>query len=89
MLESPGNFFNGYDPSVDVSTFNSFAAAAYRMGHSLIRNSFGQFDKEFVRFGEIPTISFFDPSVVYANNGIDSLHLGLIREPAQQFDRQV
>ena len=91
MLEQPGTFFNGYDPNEDATTFNSLAAAAFRMGHSLIRESFGQFSKDFIRLGEVKTTRFFDPSSLYKleNNGIDGLHLGLVREQAQEFDRLV
>ena len=59
------------------------------MGHSLIRDSFGQFSRGFVRLGEVATTSFFDPSSLYRlrNNGIDGINLGLATEPAQRFDR--
>lgn len=88
-LEPMGQFFNGYDPNIDASTFNSLAAAGFRMGHSLIRESLGQFSKEFQRLGEIPITRFFDPSSLYelTNNGIDGINLGLVTEPAQRFDR--
>lgn len=91
LLEQPGTFFDGYDPNEDATTFNSLAAAAFRMGHSLIRESFGQFSKDFIRLGEVKTTRFFDPSALYKleNNGIDGLHLGLVREQAQEFDRLV
>ncbi|XP_078362136.1 peroxidasin homolog [Oculina patagonica] len=89
LLEPAGQFFNGYDPNGDATTFNSLAAAAFRMGHSLIRESFGQFSKDFIRLGEVSVTRFFDPSALYKleNNGIDGLHLGLVREQAQLFDR--
>ena len=89
LLEQPGAFFTGYDPNEDATTFNSLASAAFRMGHSLIRESFGQFSKDFTRLGEVSVTRFFDPSSLYKleNNGIDGLNLGLVREQAQQFDR--
>ena len=89
LLEQPGAFFTGYNPNEDVTTFNSLASAAFRMGHSLIRESFGQFSKDFIRLGEVSVTRFFDPSSLYKleNNGIDGLNLGLVREQAQQFDR--
>lgn len=89
LLEPPGTFFLGHDPNEDATTFNSLAAAAFRMGHSLIREAFGQFSKDFRRLGEVSVTRFFDPSSLYKlrNNGIDGLNLGLVREQAQQFDR--
>jgi len=74
---------------MDATTFNSLASAAFRMGHSLIRETFGQFNKYFTRLGEVSVTRFFDPSSLYKleNNGIDGLNLGLVREQAQQFDR--
>lgn len=89
QLEQPGQFFTGYDSKEDATTFNSLASAAFRMGHSLIRETFGQFSKNFIRLGEINVTRFFDPSALYKleNNGFDGINLGLIREQAQQFDR--
>ena len=89
LLESSGRFFSGYDPNVRATTLNAFAAAALRMGHSLIRQTFGQFSKAFVRLGEINTTTFFNPDLLYTlrNNGIDGISLGLIKEPSQKFDR--
>ena len=89
LLEPRGKFFKGYDSDMDATTFNSLASAAFRMGHSLIRETFGQFNKYFTRLGEVSVTRFFDPSSLYKleNNGIDGLNLGLVREQAQQFDR--
>lgn len=34
------NFFQGYDTRVNPAIANSFAAAAYRFGHSMVQNTF-------------------------------------------------
>lgn len=38
-------YFTGYDPSVDPSTTNEVATAAFRFGHSLMRSNFNLVDK--------------------------------------------
>nr|XP_034316533.1 peroxidase-like protein isoform X2 [Crassostrea gigas] len=41
LRSRPYGHDNIYDPSVDPRTFNSFGAAVFRMGHSLVRNVIG------------------------------------------------
>lgn len=37
-------FFTGYDPNINPSLYNEFAAAGLRFGHSLVRNQLSRFD---------------------------------------------
>ncbi|CAD6993643.1 unnamed protein product [Ceratitis capitata] len=38
-------FYNGYDPKTNPTVANSFAAAAFRFGHSLVQNSYMRCDR--------------------------------------------
>ncbi|XP_078362200.1 peroxidasin-like, partial [Oculina patagonica] len=89
LLEPAGNFFNGYDPTVNPEIPNAFATAALRVGHTLIRDNFGQFNRQFNQRGFIPTKTFFDPSPLYSlsGNGMGGILLGLVTQASQKVDR--
>lgn len=65
LLKPAGQFYDDYDPSVNVEIMNCFATAAQRMGHSLLRDEFGKFNKQ-LRHRGIRNIqtkgAFFDPT---------------------------
>ena len=90
MLEED-TFFSGYDSSINAEVSNSFAASAFRMGHSLIRNQFVQLNKDNEEFGSIPVRDFFNPAPLYQGgiqeNGIGGILLGLINRTARGVDR--
>lgn len=89
VLEPTGKFFNGYDPTVNPEIPNAFATAALRVGHTLIRDNFGQFNRQFRQRGFIPTKAFFDPSPLYSlsGNGLGGILLGLVTQASQKVDR--
>ena len=90
MLEPAGQFFNGYNPTVNPEIINSFAAAALRVGHTLIRDDFGQFNRQFQQRSFIPAkTAFFDPTSLYSNSGdgIREILLGLVTQASQKVDR--
>jgi len=90
LLEPADQFFKGYDPTVNPEIINSFAAAALRMGHSFVRDDFGQFNRQFKQRGFIPTkTSFFDPSPLYfsSGDGVSEILLGLVAQASQKVDR--
>ena len=89
LLETSGNHFNGYDPEVNPEIINAFATAAFRMGHSMIRDEYGQFDGKFRQQGFISMKTFFDPSPLYSlsKNGISRILLGLVAQAALKVDR--
>ena len=89
LLEPSGNYFNGYDPEVNPEIINAFATAAFRMGHSMIRDEFGQFDGQFTKQGFVSMKTYFDPSPLYSlsKNGISGILLGLVAQASLKVDR--
>ena len=58
------------------------------MGHSMIRDDFGQFNWQFRQQGFIPLKTFFDPSPLYSiQNGISEILLGLVSQASLKVDR--
>ncbi|XP_074620866.1 peroxidase-like [Acropora palmata] len=90
-LEPEGKFFEDYDPNADVSLRNGFATAAYRMGHSLVRDRFDLLDVIFRRRGffeeAIPLAEFYNPAPFFrefpASKALDGIILGLVATPGR------
>ena len=94
-LEAPGTFFDGYDPFVKATMFNEFSTAAFRIGHTLIRENFTVADGVRPNRDRLSqsVVTFFNPEVLYdLNLGVNpytGLYLGLALERAFEFDRYV
>ena len=83
--------YSGYNPFVNASIPNSFAAAAYRFGHSLIRNQLLRLDENFTAtaIGHLPLArAFFNPVAYFEGRGTDYITRGLmvdISNPVDEF----
>ena len=81
--------YRGYNPYVDATIPNAFAAAAYRFGHSLVRNQLDRLDKDFesLPIGPIPLErAFFNPHSYFESLGTDPVLRGLTVVKANPVD---
>lgn len=84
--------YYGYNPFVDATVPNEFAAAAFRFGHSLIRPVLQRIDKNWepVKEGPLPLErAFFNPIEYFKSNGTDALLRGLLVTQAREVDEFV
>jgi hypothetical protein len=78
---------NAYDPTLNPSVSNVFAAAAFRFGHTLVANHLESYDKQGARTGAIPiTRTQFEPYAMYDNTTVAAYVRGLTTQPSQAFD---
>jgi len=76
-----------YDPTLNPSVSNVFAAAAFRFGHTLVANQLESYDKVGARAGAVPiTHTQFLPYAMYDNSTVEDYVRGLTTQPAQAFD---
>lgn len=82
-----GLHWHGYDPSVTTSVANSFAAAAFRQGHTFVQGSFERFNKfhEFVSSERLRHL-FKRPFLLYQPGVMDELVAGMINQASQSYD---
>ena len=79
-----------YNASVNPGILNSFATAAFRFGHSLIRPTFDRLDKGFNPTGNpLPLRQLFFNNTFINKFGIDQMLLGLLGNESQTVDRQL
>ena len=81
-------FYDGYNDTVNPTISNAFAAAAFRFGHSLVKNTISRCSKQ---FSEVP---FFiklhkelnNPSNLHNFGSVDRLMFGLIHQKISRRD---
>jgi len=84
--------YDGYDSRVHGQLFNSFTAAAYRMGHTLLNANLQRVMNDGSEHpeGALPLRrAFFNPLVVMEEGGIDPLFKGMGVQIQQSFDQHV
>lgn len=72
--------YRGYNPFIDATIPASFAGAAYRFGHSLVRNQLDRLDRDYRRLsiGPLPLEqAFFNPIRYFESLGTDPILRGL------------
>ncbi|UYV81292.1 hypothetical protein LAZ67_20000677 [Cordylochernes scorpioides] len=83
-------FSETYDPSINPSIANVFAAAAYRFGHTLVQSHSPMMNKRGQVLATPPLQNqFFNPEPFQQPSTLDLLLQGLLNTPAQKYDRFV
>ncbi len=80
--------YGGYQPEVNAGVSNIFAAAAYRVGHTMLSSVLLRVDSagNEIKAGHLPLASaFFNPSAVI-EEGIEPILRGLATQSAQEID---
>ncbi|XP_064485396.1 chorion peroxidase-like [Ornithodoros turicata] len=86
-LQQKGGF-SFYDPAVNPTMLNEFAAAAFRMGHTLIDGRFTTVDAQGQETSFLLEDFYFFPFYLYRGQTDDILR-GLAKQTSQHFDRFV
>ena len=81
--------YSGYNINVYPNTINSYDAAAFRFGHSMIRSYLSRLDEGYkpIPQGALNIVSaFFAPQQFDIGGGTDPILRGLLTEPVGQVD---
>lgn len=84
--------YQGYDPAVDPAIFNVFAAAAFRMGHTLLNSRIRLINNDGAEMpnGDMTLKQvFFNPLAILDNGGIDPFFKGMGTQIQQDLDNKV
>ena len=79
--------YAGYNPYIDGSLPNSFATAAFRMGHSQIQPEFFLIDENGRSMPPLRLVdAFFKPQAFFDNGGTDPFLRGLLSQQSRKVD---
>lgn len=81
--------YSGYEASVEANILNSFSAAAYRFGHTMINGRLVRYDEEgnVWSFGALDLRDgFFNPAIIKDEGGIEPFFRGLAAQEHQLVD---
>ncbi|XP_063434372.1 peroxidase-like protein [Mytilus trossulus] len=84
LVPSLDGHFIDYDPTVRPMIRNSFSSAAYRMGHSLIRDKFAFPSSAFDLH-----VHLNKPDLLYEPSGIERCTRGMYENPGQKIDEKM
>lgn len=80
--------YQGYNPNVDGGIRNSFSAAIFRVGHTMLSSTILRLDanRNIIPEGNLPLRdAFFNPQLI-EDHGIEPLLRGLAAQPSQAID---
>ncbi|XP_021931926.1 peroxidasin homolog [Zootermopsis nevadensis] len=87
----PQGYYKGYNPTCNPNIVNEFAAAAFRIGHSLLRPHIPRLSPTY-KVVDPPILlrdGFFNPDIIYQVHMIDEIIRGLVSTPMENMDQFV
>uniref|UniRef100_A0A0A9VVR2 Peroxidasin n=2 Tax=Lygus hesperus TaxID=30085 RepID=A0A0A9VVR2_LYGHE len=85
----PQGYYKGYSSTCNPTIVTEFAAAAYRIGHSLLRPHIPRMSSSFspVEPAILLRDHFFNPDIIYTPHIVDEIMRGLSSTPMENLDQ--